>query len=389
MPTSKAGLALRTLHEQREKCVSGQIGAAANGTPIRVVLADDTEDLRSLMRTLLEREGFEVVGEAGDGNEAIDVAVRTQPDLLLLDLAMPALDGLEALPRIRAAAPHTKVVVLSGFQAAQVGDEARDGGAHAYIEKGTGPVELIATLRQVLGGGRPTAPAPPPAPPPQEQVVSALIHELSAPVTVIEGFIDVIDVPESELDPEVYRRAVGAIRRNALHLRGLLTAFGDARRIDVNALDLRCEPTDVSALVTETAESLKGLIAPHPLVLDVAPTPLLDVDPVRVRQTVINLVQNAAKFSFAEEPIEISVRAGEDTVTVVVSDRGRGIADADRPRLFTKFTRLRRDTPGTGLGLYISRGIARAHGGDIVLEASSPAGSRFALTLPIGSEHDR
>lgn len=357
------------------------------GAPIRVVLADDTEDLRSLMRTLLEREGFEVVGEAGDGNEAIDLAVREQPDLLLLDLAMPALDGLEALPRIRADAPRTKVVVLSGFQAAQIGDEARQGGAHAYIEKGTGPVELIATLRQVLGGGRPTAPAPPPAPPPQEQVVSALIHELSAPVTVIEGFIDLIDVPDTDLlDREVYQRAVGAIRRNASHLRGLLGAFGDARRIDVNALDLRLEPTDVGALVTETAESLRGLIEPHPLVLDVGPTPVLDVDPVRVRQTVINLVQNAAKFSFADQPVEISVSASADWVTVAVTDHGRGIAPEDQGRLFGKFTRLRRDTPGTGLGLYISRGIARAHGGDIVLESSSPAGSRFALTLPIGSK---
>ena len=357
------------------------------GAPIRVVLADDTEDLRSLMRTLLEREGFEIVGEAGDGVEAIDLAVRTQPDILLLDLAMPTLDGLEALPRIRAEAPRTKVVVLSGFQAAQIGDEARQGGAHAYIEKGTGPVELVAILREVLGGGRPTAPTPPPAPPPQEQVVSALIHELSAPVTVIEGFIDLIDVPDPDLlDPEVYHRAVGAIRRNASHLRGLLAAFGDARRIDVNALDLRCELTDVGALVTETAESLRGLIEPHPLVLAVEPTPLLDVDPVRVRQTVINLVQNAAKFSFADQPVEISVTSDGDTVTVGVTDHGRGIAPEDQGRLFGKFMRLRRDTPGTGLGLYISRGIARAHGGDIVLESSSPAGSRFALTLPIGSK---
>ena len=376
MTTSKAGLALDRLREQRGKEVA----------PIRVVLADDTEDLRSLMRTLLEREGFEVVGEAGDGLEAIDLAVRTQPDLLLLDLAMPALDGLEALPRIRSEAPRTKVVVLSGFQAAQIGDEARQGGAHAYIEKGTGPVELIAILRQVLGGGRPMVPAPPPAPPPQEQVVSALIHELSAPVTVIEGFIDLIDVPDTDLlDPEVYQRAVGAIRRNASHLRGLLAAFGDARRIDVNALDLRCEATDVGALVTETAESLRGLIAPHPLVLDVGPTPDLDVDPVRVRQTVINLVQNAAKFSFADQPVEIRVSASDDTVTVTVTDYGRGIPAEDQDKLFGKFIRLRRDTPGTGLGLYISRGIARAHGGDIVLESSSPAGSRFTLTLPIGS----
>ena len=357
----------------------------SGGEPIRVVLADDTADLRSLMRTLLEREGFEIVGEAADGFEAVDLATRLRPDILLLDLAMPALDGLEALPRVRADAPETKVVVLSGFQAAQIGEEARRGGAHAYIEKGTGPDELIAALREVMGGQQPTTPEPPPAPPPQEQVVSALIHELSAPVTVIEGFVALIDMPRAEIDDQTYARAVGAIRRNASHLRGLLSAFGDARRIDVNALDLKLEPTDIGALVTDTAESLRGLIEPHPLELDVQPTPVLDVDPVRVRQAVINLVQNAAKFSRAEQTIEIAVALGQDAVRVTVSDHGSGIPVEDQHRLFGKFTRLRRDTPGTGLGLYISRGIARAHGGDIVLDESSPAGSRFTLTLPIGS----
>lgn len=364
--------------------MSWQIGAAG-GRPIRVVIADDTDDIRALMRDLLERDGFEVVGEAADGLEAVEVAVRTQPDLLLLDLAMPTLDGLEALPLVRAGAPQTKVVVLSGFQGGQIGEEARSGGAHAYIEKGTSPAELIAALREVIGGNRPSAPEPPPAAPPQEQVVSALIHELSAPVTVIEGFVELIDLPRAEVDDATYQRAVGAIRRNASHLRGLLAAFGDARRIDVNALDLRREPTDVGALVAETAESLRGLIAPHPLTVDVQPTPSVDVDPVRVRQAVINLVQNAAKFSPHSELVEIAVTAEADAVRVTVTDHGRGIADADRARLFGKFVRLRRDTPGTGLGLYISRGIARAHGGDIVLEASSPAGSRFALTLPVGS----
>jgi signal transduction histidine kinase len=351
---------------------------------ISVVLADDTDDIRSLMRTLLERAGFEVVAEAADGVEAIEVTERTKPDLLLLDLAMPSLDGLEALPRIRAGSPDTKVVVLSGFQAVQMGDEARRGGAHAYVEKGIPAADLLETLRAVLGGRAAGATLPPP--PPQDQVISALIHELSAPVTVIEGFVELIDLPREEVDGETYARAVGAIRRNASHLRGLLSAFADARRIDVDALDLKREPTDVGALVTDTAESLRGLIAPHPLELHVAPAPVVDIDAVRVRQAVINLVQNAAKFSPPTAPVAISVGASDSTVVVAVADQGSGIPAADRERLFGKFIRLRADAPGTGLGLYISRGIARAHGGDIVLESSSPAGSRFVLTLPIGSE---
>jgi len=216
-------------------------------------------------------------------------------------------------------------------------------------------------------------------------VLSALIHELSAPITVIEGFVELLSVPRDELDDETYERAVDAIRRNASYLRGLMSAFSDARRIDVDSLDLNLAPTDVAALVNDATESLRALIEPHPLVVDAKPGAGADIDPVRVRQTVINLVQNAAKFSDPEQPIEVSVQPVGDLICVTVVDHGHGIAPDDRERVFGKFTRLLRDAPGTGLGLYISRGIARAHGGDLVLEDSGPTGSRFVLTLPIGS----
>jgi signal transduction histidine kinase len=231
-----------------------------------------------------------------------------------------------------------------------------------------------------------------PAPPvgdADDQVVAALIHELSAPITVIEGFVELLDGPMADVDEETYARAVGAIRRNAVHLRGVLSAFADARRIGVNALDLRRQPVDVGLLVAETVESLRRLVAPHPVSVHIESTALVALDPIRIRQAVINLVQNAAKFSPHDQPIDVTVTADASAgARVAVTDCGRGVADVDRDRLFGKFVRLSRDAPGTGLGLYISRGIARAHGGDIVLEASSSAGSRFVLTLPIGSGHD-
>ena len=218
-----------------------------------------------------------------------------------------------------------------------------------------------------------------------EQVLSALVHELSTPITAIEGFALVLDVPLAEMDEETYRRATAAIRRNVAHLRDLLAAFSDARRVDVDALDLRLEPTDVGALVQETADALRTLVAPHPLDVTVEGTVTAEVDAVRIRQVIINLVENAAKFSGPEEPIDIRVSTSGDRLRVVVTDRGRGVPEDQRQRVFERFVRLQADAPGSGLGLYISRGIARAHGGDIAIEDSSPAGSRFALTLPVGS----
>jgi DNA-binding NarL/FixJ family response regulator len=119
--------------------------------PIRVVLADDTRDIRLLLALALELAGgFEVVGEAADGNEAIAQVTVHQPDILLLDLAMPVLDGLQALPHIRERAPDSVVVVLSGFGASAMGEEAVRLGATTYVQKGVNPTELAEQLRALM-----------------------------------------------------------------------------------------------------------------------------------------------------------------------------------------------------------------------------------------------
>jgi DNA-binding NarL/FixJ family response regulator len=103
----------------------------------RVLIADDVDDLRMLLRLSLERSGrFDVVAEACDGVEAIEQARQHQPDIVVLDLSMPNLDGLEALPQILAVAPGARVLVLSGFEARRMAPAALAAGAVAYVEKG-------------------------------------------------------------------------------------------------------------------------------------------------------------------------------------------------------------------------------------------------------------
>lgn len=103
----------------------------------RVLIADDVADLRMLLRMALEQTGrFDVVAEAADGAEAIAEAETHCPDVVVLDLSMPVLDGLEALPQILQVAPGVRVIVLSGFSAARMRDQVIAAGAIAYIEKG-------------------------------------------------------------------------------------------------------------------------------------------------------------------------------------------------------------------------------------------------------------
>jgi DNA-binding NarL/FixJ family response regulator len=119
--------------------------------PIRVVLVDDMAELRALVRLTLERSGrFAVVGEAANGQEAIEAAAAHTPDVVILDVAMPVMDGMEALPKILDVAPDVHVVVLSGFSEARLGGEAASRGAVAYLEKGLPPDLLVARLLEVL-----------------------------------------------------------------------------------------------------------------------------------------------------------------------------------------------------------------------------------------------
>lgn len=117
----------------------------------RVVIADDVDDLRFLLQRALEHHGaFEVVGMAANGREAIAQATRHRPDLTLLDLSMPEMDGLEALPHIRAAVPEGTVVVLSGFDAERMESSALDRGAAGYLVKGLSPRRLVGELTALL-----------------------------------------------------------------------------------------------------------------------------------------------------------------------------------------------------------------------------------------------
>jgi YesN/AraC family two-component response regulator len=122
-------------------------------------VADDVAELRELVRIKLELEpGFTVVGEAENGEQAIEVTATTQPDCILLDLAMPVMDGLQAIPKLRHVAPHARIAVLSGFDARSMAATALELGADLYLDKRTALVELPTSLLQLIDPAR-TKPA--------------------------------------------------------------------------------------------------------------------------------------------------------------------------------------------------------------------------------------
>jgi DNA-binding NarL/FixJ family response regulator len=124
--------------------------------PVRastVLICDDLAEMREMLRAVVELiPGLRVVGEAADGEVAITEASRLQPDLILLDLAMPVLSGFAALPTLRETTPASKIIVFAGFSTATVADEVLALGADRYIEKGADLETLIAAIENVVAG---------------------------------------------------------------------------------------------------------------------------------------------------------------------------------------------------------------------------------------------
>jgi DNA-binding NarL/FixJ family response regulator len=130
-------------------------GFTTESKPISVYLVDDVPELRELIKFGMEEDpGFEVVGEAGDGRTALDGIAATRPEAVLLDLSMPDMDGLEAIPEIRKGDPDVAIIVLSGFSADRMGGPALERGADGYVEKGTPIQELRDATRMAVARHR-------------------------------------------------------------------------------------------------------------------------------------------------------------------------------------------------------------------------------------------
>ena len=125
------------------------MSATVEARPLRVVIIDDTAELRDLLRIALSRGGMSVVGEAGDGLTGIEAVRTAGPDVILLDLSMPVMDGLEALPHIRQLAPEAKIVVLSGFGADELTQRAIEAGADGYLQKGVSLGRILDYIRDI------------------------------------------------------------------------------------------------------------------------------------------------------------------------------------------------------------------------------------------------
>jgi len=356
---------------------------------VRIVLADDSSEIRLALRSFFgSMPGVDIVGEAADGEEAIRVVAERCPDALLLDLAMPVLDGLQALPRIRRACPTTKIIVLSGYGRDQVAKQSLELGAVAFVEKGGSLRHLADLLTELfpdaIGSdtGMPDDDLDTPPTSAEDDIVAAYAHELRTPLAAATSIVELLRERIDRMPSSTVNDLLAATARSLRQADLLLRAVTDARQLGEGELDLVLEPTDVGSLLHTILGELSELTSDHPVTSDIPAGIVTGLDPLRLRQAFSNLIANAVKFSRRGAPIEVALTELEDTVEIAVTDHGPGIPAQYQDRLFGKFARFGPDA-GIGLGLYICRQIAREHGGDTVLAGTGPSGTTFVLSLPL------
>ena len=230
------------------------------------------------------------------------------------------------------------------------------------------------------------APAPRPAPPVRSDLFAIVVHELRQPLTVMRGQLQ-LGQRQIGRDEARVREAMAVAIEQVDRMDNLLTALLDAGTFVSNGLDVRITTFDLLPVVTKAiARHEEG--SARSINLHSPEAVRVGGDPERTAEILDNLLGNARKYSPANASIDVSVTVSGVAAQVCVVDYGVGVPAAEQSRLFTPFYRASttRDIPGTGLGLHLSKRFAERQGGRLWLSASSTAGSRFTLELPLATE---
>jgi signal transduction histidine kinase len=223
----------------------------------------------------------------------------------------------------------------------------------------------------------------------KSQFLNLASHELRSPLGVINGYLSMLEQGALGQLKEPGMRAIEVLKAKTLEMNLLVSQMLDAARLEEGKLSLKRDHLDLRRIAEESADVVRPMLKTyHDLVIDESPTEVpVFGDPDRLQTIVTNLLENAIKYSPDGGRIDLRIWQDDGTARVSVADSGVGISSDDLSRLFNRFERLQnpktRTVGGTGLGLYLSRELARQHGGDIEVRSEPERGSTFTLSLPL------
>ena len=223
----------------------------------------------------------------------------------------------------------------------------------------------------------------------QKALLNSISHNLRTPLSAITGALSSLledqAVRGTATEHELLETALGESERLNRVVGNLL----DMTRLEAGGVGVRLEPADVQDVLGTAFEHLGGATRGREIRVDIEPNlPLVDMDSVLISQVLVNLLDNALKYSPADQPVDVRARTDGASLEVQVEDRGIGIAPADLEHVFERFYRAPRAgcVNGMGLGLSICRGFVEAHGGSIRAASTEQAGTTMTFLLPLAAE---
>jgi two-component system sensor histidine kinase KdpD len=218
-------------------------------------------------------------------------------------------------------------------------------------------------------------------------LLSSVSHDLRTPLGGITGAASTLLEDHGELSPEARRELLETIHEEGHQLQRLVTNLLDVTRLESGVVDVNKEWVPVEELVGSALNRLDAQVGSRAIKVDLPPhLPMMQCDPVLMEQVLINLLENALKYSPADQPIEIKAWATERSLTLSITDHGPGIPEGSEERIFEKLVRIQQGDarPGAGLGLAICKGVIQAHGGRIQASNRASGGAQFLVSLPLG-----
>ena len=353
-----------------------------------IVLVDDERANLLLLRTYLKDIDCSVSAYQ-DPVRALEVAEQAPPDLMVIDLQMPEMDGIELCRRLKAASSTrlVPVLVVTALDSRERRLAALEGGADDFLSKPIDRVELLARVRSLLRLKR-VLDQLQDANLAKNEFLANMSHEMRQPLNSILGFTELLLTnPQALADQPRAHRYIDNVQTAGRHLLALITDVLDLAKIESRRLELTLIEVEVKELLTSLHEMMLPIARSKGVRLRVRAQPRLAVvaDDMRLRQIVLNLVTNAVKFTPSGGLVSIGASSGAGWMEITVADTGVGIAAEDQGRVFEAFTQLDVATnrePGAGLGLAMVKQLTELHGGRVSLESELGRGTTVKVRLP-------
>ncbi len=394
----------------------------------RILVVDDEPGVLTTIQAILQMEGHDVQGVA-NGHDALNIVRAQTFDLMLTDLRLGSDDGLEVLAELRKLAPDTVAIVLTGYASLESAIEAMRQGAYDYLVKPTDVEELKLTVARALERQRlqrelaervrelesanqtiqrfnsdlrrqvdeatealqqkidelgQAKAALEEAQQQQNLFLAMVAHELMNPATAIIGYAQYAGQPNQK--PERIAGSIGSIVSQGERLKRLIRDLQDISRLATGQFELKRTPCDLLSLVSDTIEQFRSTHTSHAFTLAAQESSFPgSYDRDRMLQAISNLLDNAVKYSNPQTTVTVRLWRDGAWDCLSVHDEGMGIAPEAQAQLFKPFGRLEparsSNIKGSGLGLYITKGIIEAHNGQLVIESGEEASAGTTFTL--------